>query len=454
MITYVFPPAAWVGGHRTLKYCKYLGRHGWTPIVLTAKPIGVTFKDPNLLRQIPPDVKVYRTFDVDPAKFEARLAARKYKHRRPNSSGDRLRSTGHESSGNDAGDKRDGLTRLKDLVKALFKESPDSHIFWVPFAFMRGVVILLSQKVDVIYCSSPPHSSHLIAFMLGKFFRKPFIIDFRDSWYVNGSARIPGNKLPVLLGWETRLKGAIVREAARVISVSKGERDELAEEFPDLDAAHFTHITNGFDSDDLQASVPSAKRSAKLNLIHAGTIYPGIAGEFFEALHRIVETDSAIAQSIQVHLLGEITHEYEEAARRLEAAGIVTNHGLQPHASTLRMVHQSDVLVILMGGTQFLSSHVPSKFYEYLHAGKPILAIAQEGDLTDMARKSGLGIIVPPSSVDSVVQALRALAVDHSAGRLVRDKNEQFIRSFDRSALTERLAAVLNTVWEEKHVDR
>jgi len=45
MITYVFPPAAWVGAHRTLKYCKYLGAHGWTPVVLTAKPIGVTFQD-------------------------------------------------------------------------------------------------------------------------------------------------------------------------------------------------------------------------------------------------------------------------------------------------------------------------------------------------------------------------------------------------------------------------
>ena len=77
VITYVFPPSAWVGGHRTLKYCKYLGRHGWLPIVLTAKPAGVTFTDDLLVAQIPADVKVHRTFDFDPAKLEERVGQHK-----------------------------------------------------------------------------------------------------------------------------------------------------------------------------------------------------------------------------------------------------------------------------------------------------------------------------------------------------------------------------------------
>jgi len=453
MITYVFPPAAWVGVHRTLKYCKYLDSQGWTPVVLTAKPIGVTFKDENLLRQVPAHVSVHRTFDIDPAKWEARLAELKFKRRSaavgmPNTVPDgstSLKSLVRSSS---------LLTRAKDFIKAILKDSPDSHVFWVPFAFLRGMTVLLKEKVDIIYCTTPPHSSHFAAYLLARFFRKPLVLDFRDPWYIAGSARSPGNKIPWLLRLETRAKRMIVRRATRVICVSRGERDDLRAEFPELDEYRFTYITNGYDPADLALEESVESQSPKLNLIHAGTVYPGIAGELFEALRRLVAIDPAVANAIQVDLLGEIAEEYMEAVHQLETAGIVKAHGLQPHAKTLRMVAASDVLLVLMGGTKYLPSHLPSKFYEYLHVGKPILAIAQEGELTDMARQSGLGIVVPPQSVDNLVEVLQELIADHQAGRLARVPNRAFIRSFERTVLTAKLAAVLNDVVEENLVHR
>jgi glycosyltransferase involved in cell wall biosynthesis len=448
MITYVFPPAAWVGAHRTLKYCKYLGALGWTPVVLTARPIGVTFRDENLVRQLPPEVAVHRTFDVDPAKWEAKLAERKLNRQRMSAGATDISSSGATPEDCAAVRSTGVLTRLKELIKAILKDNPDSHIFWVPFAFVRGIVILLKQRVDVIYCTTPPHSSHFAAFLLAKCFRKPYVLDFRDPWYVSGSVRVPEGKIPWLLQRESRAKRAIIRGAARVICVSAGERDELHAEFPELGEDHFTYITNGYDPEDLPISGAVAERSPQVNLIHAGTIYPGIAGEFFAALQHLVASDPGAAQSIQVQLLGEIAEEYIAVTRQLEAAGVVKIHGLQPHANTLQMLQASDVPVILMGGTKYLKSHLPSKFYEYLHAGKPILAIAQEGELTEMARQSGLGIIVPPQDVDSVVQALQDLVADHAAGRLSRVPNRSYIRSFERAALTAKLAGILDGVME------
>src|SRR5438067_4255013 len=69
MITYAFPPAAYVGAHRTLKYCKYLPSHGWLPVVLTIDSRRVAHQDPALCRQIPAEVEVHRTRDLDPAKW-------------------------------------------------------------------------------------------------------------------------------------------------------------------------------------------------------------------------------------------------------------------------------------------------------------------------------------------------------------------------------------------------
>lgn len=450
MITYVFPPAAWVGAHRTLKYCKYLGAYGWTPVVLTAKPIGVTFVDENLLRQLPSDVVVHRTFDVDPAKWEDKLTARKI--RRSKSVAAPLAAEHAPVAARPVSERSGLFHRVKQLIKSVLKESPDPHVFWVPFAFLRGVAILLTEKVDVIYCTTPPHSSHFVAYLLAKCFRLPYVLDFRDPWYVNGSAISPVYKVRALLELETWAKQRIIRGAAKIICVSKGELDELRAEFPRLHAGRFTCITNGYDPADLPENGTVAERSARLSLIHAGTIYQGIAGEFFDALRQLLADDPAIGQSIEVQLLGEIAYEYDAAVRTLESAGIVKVHGLQPHARTLQLVHRSDVLVILLGGTRFLPSHLPSKVFEYLHAGKPILAIAAEGELTEIVKQSGLGIVVPPQSVDGVVEALRNLVADHAAGRLTSVPNQSFIRSFERAALAEKLARVLDEVREAELV--
>jgi glycosyltransferase involved in cell wall biosynthesis len=336
--------------------------------------------------------------------------------------------------------------RCKDLIKKLFKESPDPHILWVPFAFWKGVRLLLREHVDLIYCSTPPHSSHLAAYFLAKCFRKPLVVDFRDPWYVNGSVRSPIHKFSWCRKLETMAKRAIVHRAARVISVSAGERDELRREFPELSERNFAFITNGFDPSDMPREHPGGTGSGKLTLIHAGTLYYDIAGEFFEAIGRLMVEHPGVESRMEVQFVGPVAVEYLSAVRALEAAGIATNHGVRSHDETLRRVLASDIPVILLGGSKFLPSHIPAKVFEYLLVGKPILTIARAGEVVDIVERSGLGIVVSPGSIDELTQVLWRLCEDHAAGRLRRVPNPSYIRSFERAALAETLAGIFDAV--------
>jgi glycosyltransferase involved in cell wall biosynthesis len=433
VITYAFPPVAYVGVHRTLKYCRYLPAHRWLPVVLTCRPSRGSFTDQNLCRQIPDEIEVHRTADFDPARLMhwlsrlRRRSAPYFGPGEPRESDARATAPGRV------------LSRLKRSIKALLTQSPDSHIFWLPFALSRGIRVLLTRKVDVIYSTSPPHSSHIAAYLLAMLSGKPYVLDFRDPWHA-------GDRVSTIQG---RVKQVLIRKAARVICVSQGERDELRAEFPDLGEEHFTYITNGYDPADAVSENRVRARSSRLSLIHAGTIYSGIAGEFFQALRQMVAHDPHVAQSMTVHLVGDIAAEYASALAELQTAGLVKVHGMQPHGTTLHMLRASDVMLILLGGT-FPASHIPSKVFEYLHAGKPILAIATEGELARIVRQSGLGIVVPPRSVASVVDALRTLLLEHAAGRLARSPNQAYIRCFERTTLTERLASVLDGVMQDQ----
>ena len=436
IITYVFPPAAYVGTYRTLKYCKYLLDYGWTPVVLTIDPAGVVYQDEALSRQVPDHIRIYRTFDIDPAKWLNRLSRAAENSRGASTAAGPVRNRPPSGA-------RRLWKRLGRRLSVLLTESPDSHVFWVPFAVLKGAQILLRENIDVIYCTSPPQSSHMAAFLLAKWFRKPYVLDFRDPWRPTATRRW-------LRKGETAAKKVIVRNAARVISVSRGERDEMRQEFPALDPAHFTFITNGYDPSDFRIG-GTKEPSGKMTLTHAGTVYPGTGEEFFAALDQLVREHPGIETKIQVRLIGEIAAEYADAVRSLEATGMVRAYGPQAHATTLQMVLGSEVLVILQGGERFLSSHIPAKVFEYLCARKPIVAIAKAGDLTEIVTKSGLGIVISPHSVEELTRVLWDLYTDYADGRLARVPNDAYIRSFERAALTQQLAMILDEAGAGSH---
>lgn len=436
IITYAFPPAAYVGVHRTAKYCRHLGKYGWQPLVLTIKPTAVSFRDDKLCRQIPDYVEVFRTMDIDPAKWLDWISRMK-----------KSPPSGHDASDNvvDKGGRsetRGVLATIKAGVVALLTRCPDSHIFWAPFALFKGIGVLLRRKVDVIYSTSPPHSSHIISYLLAKLFRKPYVLDFRDPWEVGKSGWVPGWSSKV----ESGMKRLIIRNASKVIVVSEGERKEIVDEYPAISQDFFACITNGYEPSDFSSIEWDQGPTDKLTIVHAGTMYGGEAGEFLGALELLLSEDSEIGSKMQVNLVGDIADIYIEQVRYLESRGVVHVLGLKPHATALRSMMEGDVLCILLGGNRFLTSEIPAKTFEYLYTEKPILAITREGDLSDVMQKSGLGIVVPPGSADRVASVLRDIHAAYLNGELARIPNRAYIRSFDRVALTRKLAVILNEV--------
>ena len=434
MVSYAFPPEAYVGGRRTLKYCKYLGQFGWRPIVITIKPRSDAFQDGRLTEQLPEDVVVLRTRDWDAAtlvdgvsRWIQRLRAgrsRKPGARSPESLGRSPESGGRAFS----------FSRAKEIVRRLLLESPDSHILWVPLAILRGARALLTHRVDVIYSSSPPHSSHLAAFVLAKCFRKPHVVDFRDPW-VTGAG--------LFQRWQAYAKRVVVMNAARVVVVSPGEPDDLRAELPHLDAGRMAVLTNGYDPDDFCPDAGARADRSHFTMTHAGTLYRETGKDLFHALEQLIATDPQLQHVLRVNLIGEIDSEHQAAVRRLEATGVVRSLGLQSHQATIAAMQASDVLLILQRGGTAAASHIPAKVFEYLFAAKPILAIAAPGALGELLAASRLGVTVAPHDVAGLAHTIQALYHDHRSGDLHVQPDTAFISRFDRRNLTARFADLL-----------
>jgi len=65
IISHLFPPDAGSGVYRVVKFCKFLPCFDWHPLVLTTKGGYYLQQDESLLREIPPEVEVRRTFSLE-----------------------------------------------------------------------------------------------------------------------------------------------------------------------------------------------------------------------------------------------------------------------------------------------------------------------------------------------------------------------------------------------------
>jgi glycosyltransferase involved in cell wall biosynthesis len=429
ILTYAFPPTAYVGVHRTLKYCKFLPEFGWQPSVVTADPRKVAFQDPHLVMGVSESLTVRRTFDVDPAKWLQALETR--------AAGKKARAVASRDAREDAHPiaprtslKGQIAGAVKNSARRLLLESPDSHVFWLPFALLAARRLAKTATPDVFYSTSPPHSTHFATAVLARQHRRPYVLDFRDPWPDQRSAR--GT---FLSSW----RRAVIEGAALIVCASDGESEELREEFPSV-SGRVVAITNGYDPVDFDEFESPAFQPGTFNVSHVGTIYPGTAGELFEAIQLATTRHTELQADLRVHLLGGVGGEYGERIRRLE--GTVQHYGFVPHRTAIGFGARSDVVLILLGGRVFSGSHLPAKTFEYMYLGSRILAVAPEGDLTRLLADYGNARVVPPGSPERLADAIWTEYRDRGKGH---DRRSD-VTAYSRRHLTGVLAGHLDRV--------
>ena len=173
LITYVFAPLSVVGIFRPLRIAKYLPRFEWDVDVLTAYPRTDVLHDKELIKEIPDSVAVHRIKRWDPWSLVNK--PNRYVAASTSSNGSRpVQQVTHDK------EKKPSLkdrmkavvSRFRQMMRHMFS-TPDTQVFWVPFATLKGIRLNRLNRYDAILTTSPPHSCHLIGWLLSRILRKP-----------------------------------------------------------------------------------------------------------------------------------------------------------------------------------------------------------------------------------------------------------------------------------------
>lgn len=345
---------------------------------------------------------------------------------------------------------------------------PDGQVTWLPAAAAVGLQHLRSDPAQVIYSTSPPASAHLLGMLLKSLTGLPWVADFRDSWVSDpldpAVFDVPGRRR-----LERRMERAVVTAADAVVTATEISAGLLCEFHPEV-ARKIRVITNGFDPNEESASSVGAGERwqrregergggaapssdpGRLDIVHTGSFslsHPQRGPQpLFAALHSLLREDGSWAGRIRLVLAGRLTVAEIAAASDLCAAGVVDVRGEMGRAACLDLQRRAGALLLLdhrrQGGA--LSSNVPGKLYEYLAAGRPILALCGEGMVARLVDDLQAGMRAVPDEPE----AIRRLLVDaferFRTGNLSFAVPTERLRRFHRRELARQLADCFDEV--------
>ena len=109
--------------------------------------------------------------------------------------------------------------------------------------------------------------------------------------------------------------------------------------------------------------------------------------------------------------------------------------------------HQVDADVLLLVTAPGVRSVATSKLYDYIGAGRPILALAQGNAAAETVERFELGLAVPADDAGAIAGAFREL-MRRQATRYAWPGFGEARRHFERRSLTAALARLFDEVLE------
>ena len=217
VLAFHFPPSGGGGVQRTLKHVKYLPDEGIVATVIAAKD-AFPIRDETLLAEVPAAVNVVRTGVLRSPAAEEGVAA---------------------------------MLRLAGLPPAPEANLlwPDVRAGWLVPAVSEGLRAIAAESPDVIYSTHPPATAHLVALVLHRISRIPWVADFRDAWTLDPLFASYGASFPEFMAARDFLEATITAEAEFVTAAD----DSMDLRGLAMSAPRRVTIGNGVDPADFSA---------------------------------------------------------------------------------------------------------------------------------------------------------------------------------------------------------
>lgn len=311
---------------------------------------------------------------------------------------------------------------------------------WLSFYRKAKAASFAMEPFDLIYASSTPLTMGELGRRLAKRWSRPFVFETVDVW-----PDVPIGmgilKNPLLKWILNGLTNRIYREAAEIVTLSEGMRDQVLSHSVDRQKVHVIH--NGTNPE-VFSYVERPEREGCL-VIYTGTV--GLAN----GLDVLVDAAAALHARGREDIRFLVVGKGNDHARVLDYAAARTVPNLEfkdrvPKEEVPDLLARADVGLVCFALHPVLEANSANKFYDYLSTGLPV-ALNYKGWQAEYLAEYACGLAAEQGDLEALVDHIQQLA-DDPKGRLEMGRKGRNLveERFDRRDLANRLLNLFSSL--------
>lgn len=314
---------------------------------------------------------------------------------------------------------------------------------YASFMFTSFINGLFERRPDVIVATSPQFFCVVGGWALAAVRRLPFIFELRDLWPASieaVGAMSSSRVLRILEGLELFL----YRRADAIIAVTESFREDLVRRGISDKKIHV--VMNGVDREQFSPRPVDPELSTAYKT--AGKFVVGYLGTHGLAhnLPGVLEAAALLRARTDIVFIFA-----GSGAARAQVEEIVTQRGLtnvrliprQPKEVMPRLWSLCDLTLVPLRNSSVFSTVIPSKIFESMGMGIPILISVPPGEAVDIVLAAQAGVAVPPEDPVSMAREIERLADDERTLAHLRASAKSAAERFSRTAQAEKMLLLL-----------
>ncbi len=278
---------------------------------------------------------------------------------------------------------------------------------FVSFMIVSVIASLFVRRPDVVAATSPQFFSAVAGWLIGAFKRRPFVFEVSDLWPASIAAVGAMSKGRIYHALEA-LELFLYRRAAAVVVLTASFREDLIRR--GIDPGKIAVVINGVDLSRYQKRGKDQELIAQFRLRDKFVVgYVGTHG-MAHGLDNAVAAAEMLRDDDRFRLLLVGDGAVKSALVRQAEEASLTNVVFvppQPKAMMPRIWSICDAALIHLKNDATFSEVIPSKMFEAMAMGVPLLMAAPAGEASRILEREAAGVRVSSESPSALAEETR-----------------------------------------------
>jgi glycosyltransferase involved in cell wall biosynthesis len=309
-----------------------------------------------------------------------------------------------------------------------------SYVSFMLSSALFGSILL--PYSDFLLVESPPLFVGLAGAWLSNIKASRLIFNVSDLWPESAVRLGVLRRESLSCRVSNWLEGFCYRSAWLITGQSRTILENITERFPDRPTFH---LSNGVDTHLFRPDrATTAARESLQGVGKSVVLYAGLHG-LAQGLDQIIEAATALRchPELQFVLVGDGPEKSTlvQSVRERKLENVLLQ---KPRAASEipALLASADILIVPL--KIHLPGAVPSKLYEAMASGRPVILIA-EGEAAELVRRHEAGLVVKPGDIQNLTEAIQRLHAQPSLRQTLGNNGRRAAEEhFDRANIATR----------------